>query len=86
MARVRQLKMNQFKIIQQYFFSDDNPVYEAIRQIKKTFGNKVLIAVDICLCPYTTSGHCGVFFSNGQEEIDNEKSIGILAEMAGKMA
>ena len=61
-------------------------MYEAIRQIKKTFGNKVLIAVDICLCPYTTSGHCGVFFSNGQEEIDNEKSIGILAEMAGKMA
>ena len=66
--------------------TDDNPVYEAIRKIKKTFGDKVLIAVDICLCPYTTSGHCGVFYPDGKGELDNEKSIGILAEMAGKMA
>ena len=64
--------------------ADENPVYEAIRQIKKTFGDKLLVAVDICICPYTSSGHCGVFHSNG--ELDNEKSIQLLAQMAGKAA
>ena len=64
--------------------SPKNPVYETIRRIKARFGDKLLVAVDICLCPYSTSGHCGVFDPNG--EINNEKSIEILAEMSAKIA
>lgn len=64
--------------------AENNPVYAAIKAMKEKYGDQLLIAVDICLCPYTTSGHCGVFAENG--EIDNEKSIQILANMAGKMA
>ena len=64
--------------------SDDNPVVNAVKKLKQKFGDKLLIAVDICLCPYSTSGHCGVFDQNG--EIDILKSISILADMAVKMA
>lgn len=63
--------------------SDSNPVLEVIRRLKKECPD-LLIAVDICLCPFTQSGHCGVFAPNG--ELDNERSIQLLAKMAGKMA
>ena len=38
-----------------------NPVFEAIKTIKATFGDKVEVACDICLCTYTSHGHCGIF-------------------------
>ena len=64
--------------------SDANPVYNAILKIKEKFGNQLLVAVDICICPYTSHGHCGVF--NDKMEIDNERSIALLANMAGKFS
>ena len=64
--------------------SEDNPVYKAIRMIKDKYNDKLLVAVDVCLCPYTSHGHCGVFDDN--MEINNVKSIELLAEMAGKLA
>ena len=39
--------------------TDDNPVMEAVRRIKKEFPN-LTVACDVCLCPYTSHGHCGV--------------------------
>ena len=63
--------------------SDANPVYNAILKIKEKFGDQLLVAVDICICPYTSHGHCGVF--NDKMEIDNERSIELLANMAGKI-
>ena len=64
--------------------SEDNPVYKAIRMIKDKYNDKLLVAVDVCLCPYTSHGHCGVFDDN--MEINNVKSIELLADMAGKLA
>lgn len=65
--------------------SNDNPAVIAITKIKERFGDRVLVAVDICICPYTITGHCGVF-DKATMEIDNAKSIAIIAEMAAKMA
>ena len=64
--------------------SEDNPVYKAIRMIKDKYKDKLLVAVDVCLCPYTSHGHCGVF--DDKMEINNVKSIELLADMAGKLA
>ena len=64
--------------------SDENPAIQAVKKLQAKFGDKLLVAVDICLCPYASSGHCGVFDANG--EIDLPKSISILADMACKMA
>ena len=64
--------------------SEANPVYQAIKMIKEKYQDKLLVAVDVCLCPYTNHGHCGVFDDN--MEINNSKSIELLASMAGKLA
>jgi porphobilinogen synthase len=54
-------------------------VPEAIRALKQAFGKDVWIACDVCLCAYTTSGHCGIV-QNGK--IDNDSSLPVLADMA----
>lgn len=39
-----------------------------------------MVAVDVCLCPYTDHGHCCVFDKDNQ--MDNNASIQRLAEIA----
>lgn len=55
-----------------------NPVIKALPILRKSFPN-LLIACDVCLCPYTSHGHCGIIKENG---IDNEASINRLAEIS----
>ncbi len=64
-------------------YDDDNPVVRAIKEIKKEFGSELFVGADVCLCAYTDTGHCGVTINN---EIDNDKSVTILSEMALKLA
>lgn len=40
----------------------------------------LIIACDVCLCPYTTHGHCGILNKDGS--INNEASIKRIAEIA----
>jgi len=56
-----------------------NPVHDAIRLLKDKFPN-LLICVDVCLCGYTSHGHCGILDPHGN--IDNNKSIKRIAEVA----
>lgn len=53
-------------------------VQKAIRQIKKNFP-EFLIVTDVCLCAYMKHGHCGVLDG---DQIDNDKSLPLLAKMA----
>lgn len=39
-----------------------------------------MLAVDVCLCPYTDHGHCGVF--DEEKHMDNRLSIKRLAEIS----
>ena len=58
-----------------------NPTVTAIRAIKKRFGDSLLIACDVCLCPYTSDGHCGIV----NEEtglIENEESLEKIAAIS----
>lgn len=55
------------------------PVQEAIRLLKEKFPQLVVIT-DVCLCEYTTHGHCGVLTGSG--EVDNDATLSILAEQA----
>lgn len=59
--------------------SPDNPVIQVIEKLKSQFDDDIFIATDICLCEYTSSGHCGLF--DGQR-IDNDSTLDRLAEMA----
>ena len=44
---------------------DDNLLYRAVRQIKQTLPELVVIT-DVALDPYTTHGHDGVLAADGQ--------------------
>lgn len=58
---------------------DFNFAVKTIKKIKSHFGEKIWLAVDICLCSYTTHGHCGILNSE-KTEVLNHESISILAE------
>ena len=60
-------------------FAQDGIVQRSIEEIRKNFGDKIVIMADVCLCQYTSSGHCGIVKGN---HIDNDSSIETLAEIA----
>jgi porphobilinogen synthase len=49
--------------------------------LKKRFGNDIFLAVDVCLCSYTTHGHCGIL-TDSEEHLDNGASVEALAKAA----
>jgi porphobilinogen synthase len=53
-------------------------VQNAIRTIKKNAPN-LLVITDVCLCEYTSHGHCGVITS---QQVDNDKTLPLLAKTA----
>nr|XP_021205234.1 delta-aminolevulinic acid dehydratase [Bombyx mori] len=59
--------------------SVDNPVIKALPKLRAAFPD-LLIACDVCLCPYTSHGHCGLLKSGGG--IDHEASVKRIAEVA----
>jgi porphobilinogen synthase len=60
----------------------NNPTCQALRLIKEKHPELVLIA-DLCLCEYTSHGHCGIV-KNGQ--IDNALTLKALSQAALAMA
>jgi porphobilinogen synthase len=57
--------------------SEAGIIARAVRAIKETVGNKLLIITDICFCEYTDHGHCGVLCekSGGGYEVDNDTTL-----------
>ncbi|MDE1829601.1 MAG: porphobilinogen synthase, partial [Thaumarchaeota archaeon] len=64
-------------------FSQDGIVQKAISEIRKNLGNKIAIMSDVCLCQYTSSGHCGLVKGN---KIDNDSSLEVLTKTAVSQA
>jgi len=64
-------------------FVDDGIVQKAISEIKNNFGDKISIMADVCLCQYTSSGHCGII---NDKKIDNDLSIETLTKIAVSQA
>ena len=64
-------------------FVDHGIVQKAISEIRKNFGDKIVIMADVCLCQYTSSGHCGL---TRDEHIDNDSSIATLSKIAVSQA
>jgi porphobilinogen synthase len=59
-------------------YADDGIVQRALRELRADLPDLVL-ATDVCLCEYTSHGHCGVVRG---EEIDNDASLELLARTA----
>jgi len=60
-------------------FDENGIVQKAIRQIREKFGDKIVIMADVCLCQFTSTGHCGIIQGN---KIDNDISLQPLAKIA----
>ena len=59
-------------------YDPDGVVQQAIRTIKKTTP-ELLVLTDVCLCEYTSHGHCGVVVDG---YVDNDKTLELLAKTA----
>ena len=59
-----------------------SPVQQAIRAIKEKFPELVIIG-DVCLCQYTSHGHCGQLCG---QYVDNAETLKLLAKVAVSQA
>ena len=59
-------------------YDPDSLVCRTIRLIKQHYPN-IIIFTDVCLCEYTSHGHCGLLLD---EMVDNDTTLPLLAQMA----
>jgi porphobilinogen synthase len=59
-------------------YDDDGIVQQALRALRPRFPELVLMT-DVCLCEYTSHGHCGVLHG---DEVDNDETVELLARTA----
>jgi len=59
-------------------WADDGIVQQALRALAPRFP-ELLLLTDVCLCEYTSHGHCGVLDG---EEVDNDASLELIARTA----
>jgi porphobilinogen synthase len=59
-------------------YDDHGIVQETVRALKRESAD-FLVITDVCLCEYTSHGHCGVVLNN---EIRNDATIDLLAKTA----
>jgi porphobilinogen synthase len=59
-------------------YADDGIIQRAIKEIKKSVKD-LLVITDVCLCEYTSHGHCGVL---KDDEILNDETVQLLAREA----
>ena len=55
-------------------------VQRACENLKREFGDALIVMTDVCLCAYTDHGHCGVLDERGR--IANDASLKPLVDMA----
>lgn len=59
-------------------YKPDNIISKAVKAIKTAYPD-IIVMTDICLCEYTSHGHCGLLHHH---DVDNDTTLPLLAEMA----
>jgi porphobilinogen synthase len=60
-------------------YSKNGIIQKALRRIRESIGKNVLLITDVCLCQYTSHGHCGIV-KNGY--VVNEETLELLSAIA----
>ena len=60
-------------------YAEDGVVQLALREARNQFGTDLYLITDVCLCEYTSHGHCGVLCG---DEVDNDPTLDLLARCA----
>jgi porphobilinogen synthase len=64
-------------------WSDAGIVQTACRELRRAFGDELVVIADVCLCEYTSHGHCGVL---RDASVDNDATLPLLARSAVSLA
>jgi len=69
-------------------YAADGITQRAIKAIKASGAASSLVTIaDVCLCEYTSHGHCGVVNRDGEHfEVENDSSVALLAKTAVSLA
>jgi porphobilinogen synthase len=73
-------------------WAEDGIVQTALRALKKNHAlDSLVMLADVCLCEYTSHGHCGVVARDGDGldakwEIENDSSVALIAKTAASLA
>lgn len=59
-------------------YSDDGIIQRALREIRR-FEKDLIVITDLCMCEYTSHGHCGII-KNG--DVDNDMTLEYLGKIA----
>jgi porphobilinogen synthase len=51
----------------------------AVKELKKNFGDDLYVVTDVCVCSYTTHGHCGIM---KDDYVQNDATVELIAKMA----
>jgi porphobilinogen synthase len=60
-------------------YAENGIIARALRAVRQTVGDVLLLVPDVCLCEYTAHGHCGVI-QNG--DVANDPTLELLAQAA----
>ena len=63
-------------------YAEDGIIQRAVSYIKNRYP-EMLVITDVCLCEYTSHGHCGVVCECGRRhDVDNDKTLELLSKTA----
>jgi porphobilinogen synthase len=60
-------------------YAPNGIVQKAVSTLKKEFGDNLVVMTDVCLCEYTSTGHCGIIRN---EETMNDATLDALQKVA----
>lgn len=60
-------------------YHDHSLVPTAVRALKKQFGDDLYVVTDVCVCSYTTHGHCGIMVD---DYVQNDATVDLIAKMS----
>lgn len=63
-------------------FAENGVIQKAVKKVKDAVPD-ILVITDVCLCEYTSHGHCGMLKGG---EVDNDTTVEVLAETAVSQA
>jgi len=62
-------------------YSEGNVIASAVKDIKNKFPG-LTVMTDVCLCAYTSHGHCGILEAKKAVSINNSETLKVLAKIA----
>ena len=60
-------------------YAENGVVQQAIREIKRQYKDDIYVVTDVCMCEYTSHGHCGILHGH---DVDNDTTLDYLTKIA----